>query len=499
MNAKKILFIYLSCCLFLNANAQTENTIVNDNSSWAILKYGLGAFYIPGTVITEYVFFDGDSTFLGKQYKKVFSYKDQLHENIIYNGLMREQDQKTYWIIPNTGTEILLYDFSLQEGMYFGTDITMYIKEVGFVNINGEQKKQIKLSYEPNETWVTDTWIEGIGSLRGLFKPNLYGSGGMELLCFYQNEELSYKNPDYDECYCDTSENLYILLLQQRNQWNELVKNPSLPPEYQYEKTYITKIGNDTLINGVSYSKVLTTKDELSAICLNNGYIREDVENQKIYYKPTVNNPEILLYDFNAQVGDTIQSYDFQANEAIEIVVINKFYELITMHYKRIMKVRSMSLDGNYIKDHVWIEGIGDIDGLLQSTKTYFPSGSEQIFLHCFLQNNDVSYDSSFFYYGAVNLSSEDCFVWNEPTIKIQSIPTNNINIYPNPVDDILTISSTDNAISRIEIFDISGRNIYNQKYYTNTINLSSLSKGVYFLKIYDINNFNSMFKFIKN
>jgi hypothetical protein len=107
---KKFGFILLCACFHIwQASAQiNNNTIVNDNNSWAILTYGLGAFDIPCCVKTHYVFFENDSLFSGNSYKKVFSYEDQLHENLIYKGLMREQDEKTYFIPANSETEYLL-------------------------------------------------------------------------------------------------------------------------------------------------------------------------------------------------------------------------------------------------------------------------------------------------------------------------------------------------------------------------------------------------------
>ena len=132
------------------------NTIVNDNSSWATLAYGLGAWDIPCCVETQYVYFAGDSIVENHSYKKVFSCDDQLHENIKFKGLMREESQKTYFIPDNSNKEYLLYDFSLKECMTFNYvepqvlpeyeyDISYYIKTVDFVEIDGVQLKRIQL------------------------------------------------------------------------------------------------------------------------------------------------------------------------------------------------------------------------------------------------------------------------------------------------------------------------------------------------------------------
>jgi len=93
-------FITFAYCFILQANAQTNNnTIVNDNSSWAVL----GQAVCPECPVwTQYIYFDGDSIVANRYYKKVFSCNDKLHENVKYEGLIREQNEKTYFISNNS-------------------------------------------------------------------------------------------------------------------------------------------------------------------------------------------------------------------------------------------------------------------------------------------------------------------------------------------------------------------------------------------------------------
>jgi len=185
--------------------------IVDDNNSWATLLY---SFYPePHCVITDYVYFDGDSIVGGYLYKKVFMCRDELHEHIVYMGLMREENQKTYlkW---NDSPEYLIYDFSLEEGMSFeytptGYPVTMYVKSVDFIEINGAMKKRIRITKDPNLGNIWDTWIEGIGSLDGIISF-IYGNGDLRrlLLCYFQNNELIYKNPEYPKCYYEEGEDI---------------------------------------------------------------------------------------------------------------------------------------------------------------------------------------------------------------------------------------------------------------------------------------------------
>ncbi|TXD46761.1 polysaccharide lyase family 8 super-sandwich domain-containing protein [Polaribacter sp. IC073] len=59
------------------------------------------------------------------------------------------------------------------------------------------------------------------------------------------------------------------------------------------------------------------------------------------------------------------------------------------------------------------------------------------------------------------------------------------IEVYPNPTNRILNIDVSDAAIQikMVQLIDVSGRAIYTSKY-TNTINVSNYSKGIYFLKL---------------
>jgi hypothetical protein len=190
--------------------------------SWSVLNYGLGANNIPCCVSTEYIYLDSDSIADGKTYKKVFSCNDRLHENVKYEGIVREQGLKTYFIPADSETEYLLYDFSLEQGMTFeyqsfreGADsqLSFYAENVDFVEINGEARKRIQIGVVSFSSYseIIDTWIEGIGSLNGFLYPcyKMFMTGGVrELLCHYDNNELVYQNPVYSECYYDKVEDI---------------------------------------------------------------------------------------------------------------------------------------------------------------------------------------------------------------------------------------------------------------------------------------------------
>jgi len=71
------------------------------------------------------------------------------------------------------------------------------------------------------------------------------------------------------------------------------------------------------------------------------------------------------------------------------------------------------------------------------------------------------------------------------------------VTIYPNPVKDYLNIQS-ENEITEITIFDVTGKVVYSQKAVTEQVNIEKLGLGMYILKLTS-NNQTYSYKLIKN
>lgn len=72
------------------------------------------------------------------------------------------------------------------------------------------------------------------------------------------------------------------------------------------------------------------------------------------------------------------------------------------------------------------------------------------------------------------------------------------IIIHPNPVSDYIYISSNNIVIDSITIYSLTGKEVLEDSKRVNSINVSSLSKGMYFMEIYTDAG-RSVKKFIKN
>jgi hypothetical protein len=106
---------------------------------------------------------------------------------------------------------------------------------------------------------------------------------------------------------------------------------------------------------------------------------------------------------------------------------------------------------------------------------------------------------------GAISLVNaqgvNDLVTITEPnsTVGILDTPDNAFLIYPNPVDDTINLqmaSFSDNII--YSVFDVNGKRVLNSKLTSTVINVESLSKGLYFIRLV---NENGVFvkKFLKD
>ena len=72
-----------------------------------------------------------------------------------------------------------------------------------------------------------------------------------------------------------------------------------------------------------------------------------------------------------------------------------------------------------------------------------------------------------------------------ENTLSTPDESISDLVIYPNPVNNILSIQSSNSVSNKIAtVFDLNGKRILNQRITNNSINLSTLQSGLYFLRI---------------
>ena len=72
----------------------------------------------------------------------------------------------------------------------------------------------------------------------------------------------------------------------------------------------------------------------------------------------------------------------------------------------------------------------------------------------------------------------------NYQILSNENILLSETNIYPNPVSEKLYIASENENIKTFTIYSITGKLILKEKNFNNAINVSKLSKGIYFIEI---------------
>jgi len=103
---------------------------------------------------------------------------------------------------------------------------------------------------------------------------------------------------------------------------------------------------------------------------------------------------------------------------------------------------------------------------------------------------DDYTLDNGSFYF----------FKYQNPTFIKDNLTEDNISVYPNPANNYLKIDIANNDVSGIDIYNITGQKVLSQNKTGNsgTVNISSLPKGSYLLKIKTTDNKTGIVKFIK-
>jgi 3-deoxy-D-arabino-heptulosonate 7-phosphate (DAHP) synthase class II len=90
-----------------------------------------------------------------------------------------------------------------------------------------------------------------------------------------------------------------------------------------------------------------------------------------------------------------------------------------------------------------------------------------------------------------IHCVSNDSFVLQmdsfvvEGTLGVNDVQSLDMNIYPNPVNgDFVTIQTPVNGVKYVEVFDITGKRLINTSLSADTLDVSSMSSGMYLVKV---------------
>ena len=215
----------------------------------------------------------------------------------------------------------------------------------------------------------------------------------------------------------------YKPMLIKGNKWNVLHYG------YDYNLTQVLEVSTDTIINDTVYSKIISAYDSLSSNWSLVGYMREDTLAQEVYYRSLdTNATNILYYSFNVKIGDSViisivnmneshlpldeYYYKYNQVDSIDSVKIGETYhKRIFVDYEEGLLVSSI------LGHHVWIEGIGGMEGPISSSLA--PNTIDPTQLLCFFNNDSLEYKAD-------SAKYNNCFYWEHLARTYHPFPTQN-------------------------------------------------------------------------
>jgi hypothetical protein len=211
--------------------------------------------------------------------------------------------------------------------------------------------------------------------------------------------------------------------------------------------------------NGIVLNYV-TNNALLGAFPLNFGYTNTDTTAGTFIYTT-----------YNGTFTGTIKT-DYDSYGTLNLGVAG--FDPIVKNVFRIKVVQNINLSYSFFPN------IGTVD---QTTYTYYinEGGAIKPFFR------DTTYSVNVSLFGINQTTNQAQVLTSALTLETSNFDSvsNSINFYPNPATNILTIDNKSNSsINSISISDTNGRNVLEAKNVASTIDISDLSKGIYFVRL---------------
>lgn len=268
--------------------------------------------------------------------------------------------------------------------------------------------------------------------------------------------------------YQSSNAQTYQALLDTNKLWNYYDTYFGPNPHY----THLYRFTTDTTINGKKYFKPEVTIDSVNWFT-ENCFLREEDSTKRIYM--LCNSNEDLLYDFSLNTGDSVTILN----------TLNSNNQPVTIH---VVSIDSIQIDGFYRKIintdfSTWIEGIGDINGLLDPGDM---SVGVALNLVCYYENWLLKY---------ANPDYDSCFY---SFLNVGEYATEN-QLLIRTIDQNSFIISSGETIDEVALINLLGEQVadFSVGACQFSIDLSAKAPGVYFVKC-NIKNRTTVLKIVK-
>lgn len=201
-----LLLIIPFCSFFLNIDSTEAQRMDTPGNQWNIGGYTISGPYSGSLKLGENI-----EVINGLEYHQFLRYRSSDDVWYFVDEFLREDStQKVYY--RNGETEELIYDFNLavNDTFFFDTDFfsmckSIIVEEIDSIAFDdGVNRKRLtmRINYAPSHSEI-DYWVAGMGSTKYgsfPFSEHCIIDAGEALLCFFENDELVYKNTS-GECF----------------------------------------------------------------------------------------------------------------------------------------------------------------------------------------------------------------------------------------------------------------------------------------------------------
>lgn len=501
---KAINFTLIHHCLiflfiFIISSTAISQTYVpfptNSDYIWREFQvvYNDETMVFPSQTHLEFIV-SGDTVIAEKNYRKLFSYNPDNNSGTNYEGAIREESKKIYFLADYMPEEeVLLYDFNLNTGDLAPYGLFGNVKVVSTDSILIGNRFRRSYQLENNALIV-----EGIGDITNGLIRSVYPIP--TCLCYHswnyhaaflQKNEILYNNPRFANGRIADYFGLTIFDSHLGNQlkWSVLKNN-----EFAHSEEWISTGDTVITVQNKSHQYIKIAMVDRPANPYNNHFsdavyhwktsndayqqtkvpmcIRSEysaAQHERIYMYNSRTQTEHLISDMNLLPGDTFYLPPHHAGiyppaQANYVIVDSVYYRY---NLKHIQTNATLSVSNQRFS---FIEGIGPNTGLQYAWEDYNPEMG--YVLNCF--------NSEYVFYKN-NESPLPC----NCDLTDRNPYTKHTNDYlrQNPVKDILLLQNAD-IRGLADIFDMKGRMCFSGALQPEGIEVRHLQPGIYLLKL---------------
>lgn len=258
-------------------------------------------------------------------------------------------------------------------------------------------------------------------------------------------------------------------IVDNQKQWSILTGH--CLPDYTTYTTTFFKFDEDTIIEGKLYQKVFISEDEYQEEWYFYGsFIRE--ENKKVYLREYYGE-EGLIYDFNLHLGDMVEVNNPRAISEVSLVLTEIDSVETSDGYRERWKLTNVE----FMISEYWIEGIGSMNGVLNSSTEVFGGLCGTYILLCEEESGSTIY---------LNPEYEFCYYLLLDDAAETEVQEHSFDIIYRPTNQVVELVFYERENRNVHLTDINGRKISRVQSSENNVHLSLMgsSKGLYIISV---------------